>query len=75
MSKIMKNLQLQQTDLLVCDAEFYALDPPADQVEALQEQCATVSKVVVCSNDGSSASDSILFGSASTIDAYTYTAL
>ncbi len=68
-SKIMKSLQLQKTDLLVCDAELYSMEPPEDQVESLKEMTAGIEKVVVASTDGSSA-DSTIFGSATTLDAY-----
>lgn len=71
----MRNLQLQKTDLLVCDAEFYGLDPPEDQVNSLKEMTNSVNNVIVGSTDGSSASESVLFGSGSVIDAYTMSSL
>ena len=75
MSKIMKNLKLTKADTLICDAEFYGLEPPADQVESLKELTGGVKNVVVGATDGASASSSVLFGGASTVDAYTLRAI
>ena len=64
MSKILKSVQAQESLDLVCDKDFFELDPPAKMASEYKEMCSSVNNVVVA---GSGSVSSKIFSAKSTV--------
>ena len=64
MSKILKSIHAQQSVDLVCDKDFYELEPPGPVAAEYKEMCSSVKNVVV---SGTGSSSSTIFSSKSTV--------
>ena len=70
MSKIIKSIQAQQSQDLVCDQEFFELEPPGPVATEYKEMCSSVENILVAGKG--SASSKIFNGKATTVDPLTF---
>ena len=70
MSKIIKSIHAQQSVDLVCDSEFYELEPPGPVATEYKQMCSSVKNVVVAGK--TSSSSQIFDAKATQIDPFTF---
>jgi len=64
MSKILKSVQAQESLDIVCDKEFFELQPPGPLAAEYKEMCASVKNVIV---SGSGSASSTMFNATATV--------
>lgn len=71
-SKIFESMNVQKSDTLVCDQDFYQMEPPKEKLNEYEGYVSHISKVIVASTDGKVGKSPLYKGEVVTMDPYKF---